>query len=118
MPMRYGLAGFLAATSPPSPPPPPLFGGINRVRGSTATAARTAPAVAAAAIASAPAAAAAAGLPAAVSASALSPREAVLELPPLDDNAAGESGYSVRWFEEQNPTVFDQVLLHCEKIGV
>lgn len=38
----------------------------------------------------------------------------MLDLPPLDDGtAAGESGYSVRWFEEDNPTVFDQVWYHC-----
>lgn len=48
-------------------------------------------------------------MPPAVSASVRSPREAVLELPPLDDNAAGGSGYSVRWFEERDPAVFDQV---------
>lgn len=97
------LSGFLAATSPP-PPPPPAFGGASRrVRG---TASCTATAVAADAASSAPAAT---GSPSAVSASVLSPREAVVELPPPDDNAAGESGYSVRWYEEDNPTVFDQV---------
>lgn len=98
----FFFPGFLAATSPPRPPPPPAFGGINGVRSATAPCTATA-----AAAASAPAATT--SLPAAVSASVLSAREAVLELPPLEDSGAGESSYSVRWFEEQKPTVFDQV---------
>eukprot|EP00752_Nemacystus_decipiens_P008790 g7844.t1 len=97
-------AGFLAATSPPPPPPTPAFGGFKRVRTSTASCPATVSAVAAA---SAPATT---GSPATVSASVLSPREAVLELPPLDDNVAGEGSYSIRWFEEENPAVFDQAM--------
>eukprot|EP00903_Cladosiphon_okamuranus_P013138 g12252.t1 len=93
-------AGFLAATSAPTPPPPAASGAPNRARRTASCASISTGAVAA----SAPAT----GLPATLSACVLSPREAVLELPPLDDNAAGESGYSVRWFDEDNPTVFDQ----------
>ncbi|CAN0459377.1 unnamed protein product [Ectocarpus sp. 12 AP-2014] len=39
------------------------------------------------------------------SAAVISAREAVVELPPLGGDGVG---YSVKWFEEDNPAIFDQ----------
>ncbi|CAM9905825.1 unnamed protein product, partial [Scytosiphon promiscuus] len=55
------------------------------------------------------------GVPESLSVSVVSPREAVLDLPPLANGGNGGGGgagvsYSVRWFEEANPAVFDQAI--------
>ncbi|CAM9941092.1 unnamed protein product [Pylaiella littoralis] len=107
-------AGFVITAAPPSsplrtPPAPLSFlgGAANPSTFRSAAACCTATPAAAAATSDTPPAAAAA---AEVSVSVLSPREAVVELPPLDGGVGGVNGggYSVRWFEEDNPTIFDQ----------
>ncbi|CAM9621584.1 unnamed protein product [Ectocarpus fasciculatus] len=84
-------AGFFAA--------PLASGGAASARETLPTTAGTAAAAAATSTASAAAA------PPVVSASVVSARKAVVALPPLDGDGAG---YSVRWFEEDNPAIFDQ----------
>lgn len=107
-------AGFVITAAPPSsplrtPPAPLSFlgGAANPSSFRSAAACCTATPAAAAATSDTPPAAAAAE----VSVSVLSPREAVVELPPLDGGVGGVNGggYSIRWFEEDNPTIFDQV---------